>query len=278
MLFIASSFIQLGFSLKYIFKTPFTQLIQTKLKISQHDFINNGAEPTSITEDDLILKKKEKSKTLMKRWATGLSLGALGTIWIFSGNGLFTFGFLIASFLAQNEYFAMVKAAGKRAGIKPAYKTGSIATILCYITAAYFPHYHEFVMPLASCWLMIWLLIFNKKSASITEISTSILGILYIGYLPSFWVRLRTMNRITKTMFPLLLGRYRWMNVETWTSGCIITWWTWCAIVFSDVGAYFVGKSFGKTKLSAVSSAAGSASPNKTLGTLFMSEKSLPMY
>lgn len=32
-----------------------------------------------------------------------------------------------------------------------------------------------------------------------------------------------------------------------------------------DVGAYFVGKKFGKHKLSTVSSAAGSASPNKTV-------------
>jgi phosphatidate cytidylyltransferase len=32
-----------------------------------------------------------------------------------------------------------------------------------------------------------------------------------------------------------------------------------------DVGAYFVGKRFGKHKLSSISSAAGSASPNKTI-------------
>lgn len=36
-------------------------------------------------------------------------------------------------------------------------------------------------------------------------------------------------------------------------------------IVAADVGAYFMGKSFGRTKLSAVSPAAGYASPNKTL-------------
>lgn len=32
-----------------------------------------------------------------------------------------------------------------------------------------------------------------------------------------------------------------------------------------DVGAYFIGKIFGKRKLSTISSAAGSASPNKTV-------------
>lgn len=36
-------------------------------------------------------------------------------------------------------------------------------------------------------------------------------------------------------------------------------------IVGADVGAYFTGKAFGRTKLSAVSPAAGYASPNKTV-------------
>lgn len=47
--------------------------------------------------------------------------------------------------------------------------------------------------------------------------------------------------------------------------GALITWWTYNSIVAADVGAYFVGKATGKTKLSAVSPAAGYASPNKTI-------------
>ena len=176
---------------------------------------NNNNDGLEQNNNDIIQQRRKK---LMTRWATGLSLGALGTAWIFSGKGFFTLGFLIASFLAQKEYFEMVQAAGLRAGIKPAAKTGGISTILCYITASYFPAYHEFVMPISACWLMIWLLIFNKKSASITEISTSLLGILYIGYLPSFWVRLRAMDKIRSTMFPQLLGQFKWLNVETWVS------------------------------------------------------------
>lgn len=210
------------------------------------------------------------SKKLAKRWATGLSLGALGTIWIFSGNGIFTLGFLFASLVALNEYYAMVKAAGARCEdvlVAPAAKTGTVASLACYITAAFFPEYHELVLPLAASWLMIWLLIFNKRSPSISEISTSLLGMFYIGYLPSFWVRLRALQTVTQapTLFPALLGRFEWMQVSSWTAGSMITWWTWTSIVFADVGAYFIGKAYGKRKLSSISSAAGSASPNKTV-------------
>lgn len=44
-----------------------------------------------------------------------------------------------------------------------------------------------------------------------------------------------------------------------------MTWWTYMSIVAADVGAYFFGKTFGRTKLSVLSPAAGYASPNKTV-------------
>jgi CDP-diglyceride synthetase len=49
------------------------------------------------------------------------------------------------------------------------------------------------------------------------------------------------------------------------TNGAIFIFWSWLSLAFSDVGAYFVGRRFGKTKLSAVSAAAGKTSPNKTV-------------
>ena len=170
------------------------------------------------------------SKNLRKRWITGLSLGAIGTLWIASGNGLFTLGFLITSLIAQNEYYAMVTATG----VNPAYKTGTLSSLACYLTAAMFPNYHELVMPLSATLLMLWLLIFNKKSASISEISTSLLGMFYLGYLPSFWVRLRSIETLSNLRFSSTLGNHLlWLTPQTWTIGATVTWWTWTSIVFA---------------------------------------------
>eukprot|EP01035_Chromulina_nebulosa_P018167 gene18167-23825_t len=205
------------------------------------------------------------SKNLKKRWATGLSLGAIGTLWIASGNKPFTFGFLCMSLIVQSEYYSMVKAVG----VEPATKTGILSSLLCYITASMLPAYHELVMPISATYLMLWLLIFNKKSASISEISTSLLGMFYIGYLPSFWVRLRALNGYVKAFpLPYFLKSWSRINPDAWTQGSIITWWTWTSIVVADVSAYFIGKKYGKHKLSMISSAAGSASPNKTIEAL----------
>lgn len=41
-----------------------------------------------------------------------------------------------------------------------------------------------------------------------------------------------------------------WFNPDVFTQGAIVTWWTMISIASSDVGAYFTGKNFGKTKLS----------------------------
>ena len=91
-----------------------------------------------------IANKPVKNKLLL-RWITGLTLGALGTLWIISGNSAFTFGFLITSLIAQTEYYAILKAKG----IIPASKIGTFSTIICYLAAAFIPKYHELMMPLS---------------------------------------------------------------------------------------------------------------------------------
>ena len=231
------------------------------------------------------------SANLAKRWATGLSLGALCTLWIFSGNGIFTLLFLLVSLVAQTEYYQMVQ---HTHNILPTKKIGMVSLIMAYTTAAMFPQFHEAVMPLSATFLMLWLLVFNKKSPLISEISTSLLGMFYIGYLPSFWVRLKTDAALSALSLPPLAlsaaapaaaaagsvagagvsaGRVPSLALRLaaqwpWAArdvGSILTWWTWTSIVFADVGAYFVGKRFGRHKLGEMSRAAGAASPNKTI-------------
>lgn len=223
-----------------------------------------AAEGGGATADALaaaVARAAERNKKLAKRWATGLSLGALCTLWIFSGNGVFTLGFLLTSLVAQSEYYGMIQVSGDL----PTRKIGIVSLVLSYVTAAMLPAFHESVMPLSATFLMLWLLVFNKKSATIREISTSLLGMFYIGYLPSFWVRLKTcssLGMVAPSFFPPFL---RSLSIQGWSIGSILTWWTWTSIVFADVGAYFIGKKFGKHKLSSVSQAAGAASPNKTV-------------
>lgn len=217
-----------------VIKVPFSfyhqsssfKLNRDKCDIKIHEFNAAGLDVVAFSNgNDSIQNVAETSKKasnkLQKRWATGLTLGALGTLWIYSGNGPFSLGFLFTSLIAQSEYYTMVKATG----VLPAYKTGILSSILCYFTAAMFPKYHELVMPLSATILMIWLLVFNKKSASISEISTSLLGMFFLGYLPSFWIRLHRITHLSDSF--ALVGQTQW------TFGSCVTWWTWTSIVFA---------------------------------------------
>lgn len=100
----------------------------------------------------------------------------------------------------------------------------------------------------------------------------------YLGYVPSFWVRIRCLGalrqptRIANTAAPAIGFLQRWLPITAIppaltpnpiTSGAIFVFWTWLCLAFNDVGAYFGGKRFGKTSLGSVFSA--TPSPNKTV-------------
>jgi hypothetical protein len=136
---------------------------------------------------------------------------------------------------------------------------------------------------------------FQEKPGSISEISSSIMGIFYLGLLPSFWVRLRAAPDL-----PAITAEIPgWLAGASFSPGALAMWWICLAVVSSDVGAYFGGKVSpkggpcharsplarvrsaplavspslaigrqlaGKTPLSAVGrGAAGRTSPNKTV-------------
>jgi phosphatidate cytidylyltransferase len=70
-------------------------------------------------------------------------------------------------------------------------------------------------------------LVFRPGSATIADMATSLLGLFYTGFLPTYLLRLRALDQ---GVFFLLL-----------TFGCV-----WAA----DIGAFFFGKTFGRTRLS----------------------------
>ena len=108
-------------------------------------------------------------------------------------------------------------------------------------------------------------LISNEESHFI-EFTTTLFGLFYCGFLPSFWIKLRAMSGIPLAIdragsivssWPLQLG-----GPTSWTLGVSITLMTVLCVVSADVGAYFSGKNFGKKffgkKLTTIS-------PNKTI-------------
>eukprot|EP00804_Cyclotella_cryptica_P000677 CCRYP_014693-RD/>CCRYP_014693-RD protein AED:0.00 eAED:0.00 QI:337/1/1/1/1/1/2/214/628 len=209
----------------------------------------------------------------------GATMGLIVAAWVYSGNYIFTTLFTLMTALGQLEYYRMVM----NTGIYPARRISVLGACAMFVSALFAPDLHQLCLPVFSTMAMIWFLTKRKGGTSISDIATTFTGMFYLGYIPSYWVRLRLigaareptrlaplikpiLDRISDTSLrdkiPKFLPKTIHLPV---TTGANFIFWTWLCIAFSDVGGYFAGRKFGKTKLSALSPAAGKASPNKTV-------------
>ncbi len=176
---------------------------------------------------------------------------ALGMIIL--GGWYFTFGFGIIVYLGEQEYFQLVRAKG----IQPAAKTTIFLSLILLFSAMVSSAITDALMPIAGT-LICFYLLFKPNFATNADISTSVFGLFYGGYLPSYWVRLRSLDSAEFTNLPLMgYIPQSLADLQNLPPGLSITFLTFACIWAADIGAYFFGKLFGKTRLSEIS-------PNKT--------------
>ncbi|KAJ1635299.1 phosphatidate cytidylyltransferase [Pavlovales sp. CCMP2436] len=157
--------------------------------------------------------------------------------------------------LAQQEYFQMAQGRG----LFPARRLSMLGSVLMYIAAADGRRgVIDAALPLVGIYTTMYLLTRPTPEPTLDDVTSTFMGVYYLGFLPSFWVRLRGLAVEGAPSFA-----FQWwpagLGPGLFTHGAVITWWTFLSIVCSDIGAYFVGKGFGSTKL------ISSVSPNKTL-------------
>ncbi len=201
----------------------------------------------------------------LSRILSGIIAIALALCATLLGGWYFTFLYSIIIFLGQREYFNLVQAKG----IAPAAKTTMVVSQVLLAICTIDSSLADAVMPVAGTFICFYLL-FQPKMASIADISASILGLFYTGYLPSYWVRLRAIDTANFSNLPLggyfpssltaFMGKENLSALPLGLGGTVLTF---MCIWAADIGAYFFGKYFGKTPLSDIS-------PKKTVeGAIF---------
>ena len=185
---------------------------------------------------------------------------ALALCMLLLGGWYFTIAMCIIVYLGQSEYFQLVKAKG----IEPASKTTLIISQGLLIASAYAPNLVNALFPLAGT-LICFYLLFLPKIASIADISTSIFGLFYGGYLPSYWIRLRVgLDPVSAQSFNINLPTLPInFDFSPLPRALTITLLSFMCIWAADIGAYLFGKWLGRTRLSEIS-------PKKTVeGAMF---------
>jgi phosphatidate cytidylyltransferase len=178
------------------------------------------------------------------------------------GGWYFTIGMCIIVYLGQSEYFQLVLAKG----IDPARKTTLILSQLLLVVGALGDGIDNALFPVAGT-LICFYLLFLPKIASIADISTSLFGLFYGGYLPSYWIRLRLgADPVGTNPFPFTTDWsqvLQQLDLTLLPAAFTITLLSFMCIMAADIAAYLFGKWLGRTRLSEIS-------PKKTVeGAIF---------
>ncbi|MDK3156549.1 phosphatidate cytidylyltransferase [Kamptonema cortianum] len=193
------------------------------------------------------------------RILSGLVAIAIALPMTILGGWYFTLCFGAIVYLGQLEYFQLVRAKG----IAPAAKTTIAVSLILLIICTFSSPLADAVLPVAATFICFYLL-FQPKLATIADIASSILGLFYCGYLPSYWVRLRSLEAQATSNLPLdAYWPEDWTNWQALPLGLTVTLLTFLCIWAADIGAYTFGRMFGRTRLTHIS-------PKKTVeGALF---------
>ncbi|MCL6435413.1 MAG: phosphatidate cytidylyltransferase [Leptolyngbyaceae cyanobacterium HOT.MB2.61] len=192
------------------------------------------------------------------RVISGVIAIALALAMIVLGGWYFTVGFGVIIYLGQLEYFQLARAKG----IAPAAKTTLAVSQALLVVSNLSPTLADAIFPVAGTFICFYLL-FQPKFATIADISASIMGLFYGGYLPSYWVRLRSLGQTDASNIPLNGFFPQSFDLSSLPTGLTHTLLAFSCIWAADIGAYVFGKLFGRTRLSNIS-------PKKTVeGAVF---------
>ena len=184
------------------------------------------------------------------RLRSGLLIGIFGLIVVLLGGWFFTLATALLTYLALLEFFRMAEFKG----IKPATKTTLFSSfaiiIITYLetTGLIEREISNSILPICSVGICTWLLL-QPKSGTISDIAASIFGLFYLGFLPSYWIKLRGLESVIVSSNQGFIYFENFSN----TTGLYLTLTSCFLIVASDIGSYFIGKFFGKTSLSPIS-------------------------
>ena len=201
-----------------------------------------------------------RTRTSPQRLLSGYAVGAFGFVVVVLGGWWFTLALGVMVHLGLLEYFRLARFKG----IRPASKTTLVLVQLLLITTqwahggdaqalGFSADLAAAVLPLSGAAICGWLLL-QPLTGSIADIASSIFALFYLGFLPSYWLRLRDLTD------PPLAPRLSALT-QAWphlSSGMVLMLMACFLIVATDIGSYVIGRRYGRQPLSPIS-------PGKTI-------------
>lgn len=186
----------------------------------------------------------DSRKNKISRFITGFIISVISLVCIIAG-GIPLFCFLmVVLFLATREYVHILR----NKGFHPSFSLICV-TSLVFGLLIFFRRFDLVPCVLTFAIMTSFLVVlFMGRQPYIANVATTALGFMYGGWLPCHILLLRQMNSESVNFF-----------VPGLNDGLYYLLYTFLIVVATDIGAYYFGSKFGKTKLSKV------ISPKKTV-------------
>uniref|UniRef100_A0A0E0CEU9 phosphatidate cytidylyltransferase n=1 Tax=Oryza meridionalis TaxID=40149 RepID=A0A0E0CEU9_9ORYZ len=210
-------------------------------------------------------RKREKSRQLQKRVLVGVAIGVGAGGVVVAGGWVFAAAVAAAVLAGAREYFGLVRGTAGGGGTPPPRYVSRVCSAICALMPILTLYYgHMDVTVTFSAFLIAISLLLQRGNPRFAQLTSSVFGLFYCGYLPSFWVKLRSglaapaLNTICVLpeiaySWPILLG-----GQAHWTVGLVATLISISSIIAADTSAFLCGRAFGRTPLTDIS-------PKKTL-------------
>ncbi|KAK9049029.1 hypothetical protein SSX86_032004 [Deinandra increscens subsp. villosa] len=241
-------------SRRILTRTPVVRADANQIDDDEEAVEVSKANGSSKKEADL--EQQHKSSQLAKRVVFGLGIGITAGGVVITGGWVFSAAVAAVGFTASREYFELVRSQGIASGMTPPPRYVSrVCSVICALMPLLTLYKGQIDVSVASAAFVIAMaLLLQRGNPRFSQLSSTIFGLFYCGYLPSFWVKLRcrllapALNTGVGATWPILLG-----GQAHWTVGLIATLISISSIIAADTFAFAGGKAFGRTPLTSIS-------------------------
>ncbi|KAJ4727175.1 Phosphatidate cytidylyltransferase [Melia azedarach] len=206
--------------------------------------------------EDSVSERQQKASQLRKRIIFGLGIGiSVGGV-LLAGEWVFTVFMAAAVFIGAREYFELVRSRGIAAGMTPPPRYVSrVCSVICSLMPILTLYFGQIDVSVTSAAFVVAMaLLLQRGNPRFSQLSSTMFGLFYCGYLPCFWVKLRcglaapALNTRLAVAWPIFLG-----GLPRWTVGLVATLISFSSIIAADTFAFLGGKAFGRTQLTSIS-------------------------
>jgi len=184
----------------------------------------------------------------------GTLAGAVALSCIGAGGWAFAAFAAVSVYHATQEYFGFVTAKGISQGMEPPTRAVSAATSALCVSAVLMTQIFQGRSGAAlavSGFGILTMNLLQSNKPRFSQLTSSIFGLFYCGFLPSFWLKMRA---LTTPVAAIKWGTLASIAGEKGISvGLAATFLSVVCVIAADTGAYFGGKNFGRTQLISIS-------------------------